>query len=75
MTRTQFDSYRQAFGGFVSCVKTSSAAADCSKIWVDGISALIGDDPDRRKAVAANADYYVGYLRNAGGKAPDCKAQ
>lgn len=75
MTRAQFDSYRQSFGAFVSCVKSLSAPAECSKAWVDGISALIGDDPKRREAVAANAEYYVGYLRNAGGKAPDCKGQ
>jgi glyoxylase-like metal-dependent hydrolase (beta-lactamase superfamily II) len=75
MNRAQFDSYRQSFGAFVSCVKATSAPTDCSKVWVDGISGLIGDDPKRREAVAANAEYYVGYLRNTGGKAPDCKAQ
>lgn len=74
MTRPQFDSYRQAFGAFVSCVKSPGAPNACSKVWVDGISSLIGDDENRRKAVAANAEYYVGYLRNSGGKAPDCKA-
>ena len=75
MNRAQFDSYRRSFGAFVSCVKSPSAPAECSKVWVDGVSALIGDDPKRREAVAANAEYYVGYLRNAGNKAPDCKAQ
>jgi glyoxylase-like metal-dependent hydrolase (beta-lactamase superfamily II) len=75
MTRAQFDAYRKSFGSFVSCVRTDSAPAACSAGWVDGISTLIGDDPDRRKAVAANADYYVGYLRNNGGKAPDCTAR
>lgn len=75
MNRAQFDSYRQSFGAFVSCVTSPRAPAECSKVWVDGISGLIGDDPKRRDAVAANAQYYVGYLRNAGNKAPDCKAQ
>jgi len=28
-----------------------------------------------RKQVQANAEYYVGYLRDNGGKAPDCTAQ
>lgn len=74
MSRAQFDSYRQAFGAFMSCVKSTSAPAECGKTWTDGISALIGDDPDRRSAVAANAEYYVGYLRKSGNKAPDCKA-
>ena len=75
MNRSQFDSYRQAYGAFVSCVQSSAAPAQCSSGWVDGIGALIGSDLDRRKAVAANADYYVGYLRSNGGKAPDCTAK
>ena len=75
MTRAQFDGYRQAYGAFVSCVQSSAAPAQCSSGWVEGIGSLIGDDPDRRKAIAANADYYVGYLRSNGGKAPDCTAK
>jgi len=75
MTRAQFDVYRQSFGPFVSCVRSDAPASQCSAGWVNGIASLIGDDPNRRKAVADNMDYYVGYLRNNGGKAPDCKAK
>ena len=75
MTRAQFDSYRKGYGAFVSCVQSSAAPAQCSSGWVEAIGSLIGDDPDRRKAIAANADYYVGYLRSNGGKAPDCTAK
>jgi len=75
MTRVQFDSYRQAYGAFVSCVQTSAAPALCSTGWVEAIGSLIGNDPERRRAIAANADYYVGYLRSNGGKAPDCAAK
>lgn len=75
MTRAQFDTYRQSFGAFVSCVRSESPSAQCSEGWVKGMSSIIGDDPDRRKAIASNMDYYVDYLRKAGGKAPDCKAQ
>ena len=75
MTRAQFDTYRQAFGKFVSCVRTTTAAAECGAGWADGVASLIGDDPARHKAVADNAVYYVGYLRDNGGKAPDCTAQ
>ena len=74
MTRAEFDAYRQSFGSFVSCVKSETAPAQCAAGWADGVSTLIGDDPARRKAVAANAEYYVGYLRSNGGKAPDCLA-
>lgn len=75
MNRTQFDTYRQAFGKFVSCVKSDSSASVCADGWAEGVASLIGDDPARRKAVSGNANYYVGYLRTAGGKAPDCTAQ
>ena len=74
MTRAQFDVYRQSFGAFVSCVRSQAAPAQCAAGWADGVATLIGDDPARRKAVAANAEYYVGYLRSNGGKAPDCTA-
>jgi glyoxylase-like metal-dependent hydrolase (beta-lactamase superfamily II) len=75
MTRAQFDTYRKAFGEFAACVRTDKPAAECSAGWVETAASLIGDDPARRKAVAANMDYYVGYLRPNGGKAPDCLAQ
>ncbi len=75
MTRAQFDTYRKAFGEFAACVRTAKPAAECSAGWVETAASLIGDDPARRKAVAANMDYYVGYLRPNGGKAPDCLAQ
>ena len=74
MTRAQFDSYRRSYGAFVSCVQSTAAPSQCSQAWVEGISSLVGDDPDRRRAIASNADYYVGYLRSNGGKAPDCTA-
>ena len=75
MTRAQFDVYRQSFGAFVSCVRSETAPARCASGWVEGVATLIGEDPARRKAVAANAEYYVGYLRSNGGKAPDCAAR
>lgn len=75
MTRAQFDVYRQSFGAFVSCVRSDAAPAQCATGWADGVRSLIGDDSARHKAVAANAEYYVGYLRSNGGKAPDCTAR
>ena len=75
MTRPQLDTYRQALTSFVSCVRTEKPSAECAAAWVDGAGSLIGDDADRRKAVAANMEYYVGYLRKGGGKAPDCMAK
>ena len=76
MTRAQFDAYRRSFGEFVSCARSEKTAAACGTAWADGIgSALLGDDPARKRAVASNIEYYVGYLRSNGGKAPDCLAQ
>lgn len=75
MTREQVDVYRKSLTDFVSCVRSDKPAAACGTVWVEGASSLIGDDTARRKAVAANMEYYVGYLRPNGGKAPDCTAQ
>jgi len=76
MTRAQFDAYRRSFGEFVSCARSDKTAAACGTAWADGIGgALLGDDPARKRAVASGIEYYVGYLRSNGGKAPDCLAQ
>ena len=75
MTREQFDVYRKSFGEFVACVRSDKPASACGEGWVNAAASLIGDDPARRKAVGANMEYYVGYLRPNGGKAPDCLAQ
>ena len=75
MTRAQFDVYRQGFGPFIDCVRSSTAAAQCSAAWVKATTSLIGDDAARQKAVAQNMDYYVDYLRKSGGKAADCRAR
>ena len=75
MTREQFDVYRKSFREFVACVRSDKPAAACGTVWVDGAASIVGDDPARRKAIAANMEYYVGYLRPNGGKAPDCTAQ
>ena len=75
LTREQFDVYRKSLTAFISCVRSEQPAAACGRAWVESASSLIGDDPARRKAVAANMEYYVGYLRPNGGKAPDCLAR
>lgn len=75
MTREQYDTYRKGFAPFIDCVRSSADASQCSAAWVTATKALIGDDAARQKAVAANMDYYVGYLRKSGGKAADCRAR
>jgi glyoxylase-like metal-dependent hydrolase (beta-lactamase superfamily II) len=75
LSRTEFDVYRQSFGAFIACVRSDAPAAQCGAAWADGVKTLIGADAKRREAVIANAEYYVGYLRPNGGKAPDCLAR
>jgi hypothetical protein len=75
MARTEFDTYRKAFNAFMTCVDSDSPASQCAATWMDASGPLIVEDPARRKAVAGNAEYYVGYLRPNGGKAPDCLAK
>lgn len=76
MTRGQFDTYRQALSTFVACVRTADApAAECASGWAERIAPVVEAAPERAKAIIAGAEYYVGYLRNAGGKAPDYRAQ
>ena len=75
MTRAQFDTYRQAYGAFVSCAQSGNAPSQCANAWVDGVGSFVGDDPERRRAIASNAEYYVGYLRSNGGKVPDRTAK
>jgi glyoxylase-like metal-dependent hydrolase (beta-lactamase superfamily II) len=74
MTRADFDTYRKALAGFVDCVGSDRPAAACGKTWSEGIGSLLSDERQRTQA-AANAEYYVGYLRPNGNKAPDCTAQ
>lgn len=75
MTRESFDAYRKGFAPFIDCVRSNAEAAQCSAGWVAATKSLIGDDDARQKAVAANMDYYVAYLRKTGGKAADCRAK
>lgn len=75
LTRPQFDAYRQSFAKFVTCARSEAPPSQCGAAWTEGVAVLVGDDPARRQAVASNMEYYVGYLRKNGGKAPDCLAQ
>lgn len=76
MTRPQVARYRQALSAFVACVRTpDAAAAQCAAGWAEAIAPVVDATPERTKAIAAGAEYYVGYLKKGGGKAPDCRAQ
>jgi glyoxylase-like metal-dependent hydrolase (beta-lactamase superfamily II) len=75
LTRAQFDAYRGGLKQFVACARSERPAADCGADWVTATTPILGDDAERRKAVAEGIQYYVKYLRDGGGKAPDCRAR
>lgn len=70
MTRAEFDTYRVAFGAFIDCVNSAAEAARCAGAWRDGVASL-SHIADLTEAVEY-ATYYVGYLRENGGKSPTC---
>lgn len=70
MTREQFNTYRTAFGAFIDCVSSDAEAATCATGWTTGVASLadVGDTAE----AGDYASYYVGYLRENGGKSPTC---
>lgn len=75
LTRETFDAYRTGLKQFVACARSERPSAQCGGDWVTTVASLVGDDVERRKAVSSNMEYYVKYLRDGGGKAPDCRAR
>ncbi|MGE0044135.1 MAG: MBL fold metallo-hydrolase [Hyphomonadaceae bacterium] len=73
MNREQFETYRRAYGAFIDCVSSSIAADACGADWARRIDIFLADDQERRGA-ARFAEYYVGFLRQNGGRSPDCQA-
>jgi glyoxylase-like metal-dependent hydrolase (beta-lactamase superfamily II) len=74
MSRTQFDAWRGAFNRFMDCVEGTSEAGQCAVAWADGIASFNGSDERARKMSLGYAEYYVGFLRDNGGKSKDCLA-
>ncbi len=75
MSRAQFDVWREAFNRFVDCVQGASGAALCAAAWADGIAPFNGADERARKQSLGYAAYYVGLLRENGGRSKDCLAR
>jgi len=73
MTRAQFDSYRGAFNRYMDCVDSPSEAGLCATTWADGIAGFTGTNERARKMALGYAEYYVGMLREHGGKSADCR--
>ena len=75
MDRSRFDAWRGAFNAFMDCVESPSDAGQCAAAWESGIASFVGADEGARKAARRYAEYYVGMLRENGGKSADCRAQ
>jgi glyoxylase-like metal-dependent hydrolase (beta-lactamase superfamily II) len=73
MTRDQFGAWRTAYGAFINCVGSDAEPAVCASGWSEGIAQFLTDERSRRSAPQM-AEYYVGFLRQNGGKSPDCLA-
>ena len=73
MTRAQFDTYRGAFDAYMDCVEGSSEAGQCAAGWTAAVAPLLGGDERARRMAEGYAGYYVGMLREHGGKSADCR--
>lgn len=74
MTRDQFATYRAAYNVFINCAASARPANECAPGWERDVAPLIGEDPRMREAAVEMAAYYVGYLRDNGGKSLDCRS-
>jgi hypothetical protein len=55
-------------------VHTDAAAESCGQSYSQTLAPLLNGDEARRQRVAAGVVYYVGFLRENGGKSADCLA-
>jgi glyoxylase-like metal-dependent hydrolase (beta-lactamase superfamily II) len=74
MSRAQFDAYRGAFNAYMDCVEGASPAGQCATTWAEGIASFSAGDERARRMAHGYAEYYVGMLREHGGKSADCRA-
>jgi glyoxylase-like metal-dependent hydrolase (beta-lactamase superfamily II) len=75
MDRSQFDAYRKAFNAFMDCVEGESQAEQCAAGWQRDVAPLLGEDERMRTMALEYAEYYVGMLRENGGRSAACQAR
>jgi glyoxylase-like metal-dependent hydrolase (beta-lactamase superfamily II) len=71
MTRDQFNAWRVAYGAFIDCAASDAEPVACASAWTEATAQLRPSTSSAQQATGM-AQYYVGYLRNNGGKSPDC---
>ena len=75
INRARFEAWRGAFNAYMDCVLSPSDAGQCAAAWDEDTASFTGADESARKAARGYAEYYVGMLRENGGKSADCNAQ
>ena len=72
MTRAQFNTWRTAYAAFIACVASDAEPSACASAWSAGIAEFTAADPRAQRMAPQMAEYYVGFLRQNGGRSPDC---
>jgi glyoxylase-like metal-dependent hydrolase (beta-lactamase superfamily II) len=70
MSRADVALYARAMDTFLDCVSTDASAEQCAAMWAEAAAPLLWEGS---RAVEYAAEY-VPYLRENGGRAPDCQA-
>ncbi len=74
MSRDEFDRYRGGYKAFIACVRGSDDAKSCAAAWAQTVAPLQGNTASGKAQALEYAEYYVGMLREHGGKSAECRA-
>lgn len=74
MNRAQFLLYQDAFDAFIGCANSARPQEECATQWADSIQSLLSQEPRERQLAVGLANYYVGMLRDHGGRSQSCEA-
>jgi hypothetical protein len=74
MTRAQFLLYLDAFDAFIGCANSARPQQECAAQWTDSVQSLLSRDPRERPLAIGLANYYIGMLREQGGRSQYCES-
>ncbi|MEZ5996435.1 MAG: MBL fold metallo-hydrolase [Hyphomonadaceae bacterium] len=72
MRRAEFAAYRTAYDNLIACVGREDAPSACAAGWINDASQFLPEEGDRTSA-QRRVEYYVGMLRENGGRSADCQ--
>lgn len=70
MTRAEFATYRGALEAYLDCVGGETPVAQCGTVWAEAAAPLLGESA----TAIEYANEYAAFLRDNGGRAPECRA-